>query len=179
MSSFPTTSGPSSLQGAWEKLGSQKLTSAASSITFSGLSTDYRLWRVAAYVVKDGTGGTLHLRLNNDSGTNYAHQYISVDSTVFTGGRVTGQSSMLFGGNTAIGANEHRQVSCLIGKQQTGSGAMMVTPPSAAKATNIEVDFVANVWNNTADLVSRIDVLVFAGNLAAGTAVTLEGNRTS
>ena len=161
--------------GAWAVIGSATLGSAAASISFTGIDTSYRMFRITAYIVKDGTGGDVGLRFNNDSGSNYAYQRLSGSSTSVAAARVTGQTLIDcdFG---ALQANENGTYVFTIAKQVTGSAAMAVGGSVAYASGPVLVEAqVAGIWSNAADLISRIDVVSGNANFAAGTVAVLEG----
>lgn len=161
---------PVSDPSAWKVINSVTLGSAASSVSFTGIDTTYRMFRVTAYVVKDGTGGFVNLRLNNDSGRNYDYQQLSGDSTSISAARGTGQAQMSFPWN--VQANTQSFVEFTIGKQLATAAAMGLG--SQTVTGNIIMTKNAFRWNNTADLINRIDLISGTGNFAAGTVVVLE-----
>lgn len=156
--------------GAWTVLGSQVLESAAASVSFPGISTTYRMFRVTAYIVKDGTNGQVRLRLNADSGSNYDDQLLRGDNTTVSASRTT-SATQLTTGNT-ITASNVAAIEIVIAKQLAASTAMMLSRMFMGSAQIL--DSKAGRWNNTADLISRIDLLSSSGNFAAGTTVVLE-----
>lgn len=156
----------------WPVIGSITLGSAASSVSFTGIDTTYRMFRVTAYIVKDGTQGTVRLRFNNDSGSNYDRQNLRGSSTTVSAARTSGDTHI---DTNTIAANEAGTVCFVIAKQLATTAAMVVadvTLPTTGPALTTER--LAGRWNNTADLISRIDLLPNNGNFAAGTTVVLE-----
>lgn len=162
-------------QGAWTVIDSRTLAEAASSISFASGLTGYTFFRVTAYVIKDGTGGDVGLRFNNDSGTNYDYQRLSGSDTLVAAARVTGQTLIDcdFG---ALQANQVGTYIFAIAKQVSGSAAMAVGGSVAyASGPVLATAQIGGRWNNTADLINRIDLVQTGGNFAAGTVVVLEG----
>lgn len=160
----------------WDVIDSTTLGSAAASISFASIDSKYKLFRVTAYVVKDATAHQATLRINNDSGANYDYQRLNGSSTTVSAARVTGQTSILLTPTETIAANSIAQFSIIIGKQIAGSAAMVLSDGTfdATSVGRVKADIAAR-WNNTADLINRIDLISSSGNFAAGTVVVLEG----
>jgi len=151
------------------------LGSAAASITFSTGLTDYTKFRLTLYVIKDGSSAPVYMRLNGDTGTNYARQTLDANSTAVTGARATGATeyrpinTQLFASNPAILTAE-------IAKPLTTTPARITSSlASINTAGNIILWTGAGEWSNTADLISSISILASAGDFAANTRAVLEG----
>jgi hypothetical protein len=155
---------------AWTVIDSETLAAPASSISFTGIDTTYKMFRVTAYLIQDGSAGRPLLRLNNDSGTNYDWQRVSASDTTVSASRVTGDTSIDIGGDS--NANQVMTHTITIAKQLAGSPAMVVG--DRYNDAGIWLRHHGARWNNTADLISRIDLIASAGNFAAGTVVVLE-----
>lgn len=163
-----------SLPSAWTVIDSETLAAPASSVSFTGISDTYRMFRVTAYIVKDGSAGSAYLRFNNDSGANYDHQRLTGNGTSVAAARVTGDTEI--DATVTVGANQLATLDFTIAKQVTGSAAMVVGAATFADTTPaLDIDRRAGRWNNTTDLISRIDLISGSGNFAAGTTVVLEG----
>jgi hypothetical protein len=84
----------------YELIETQILGSAASSITFSGLATYasiYRHLQVRAVAKTDTTANNGGLRLNGDTGSNYAwHQLVAVPTSVVSAAETSQTSMQLF-----------------------------------------------------------------------------------
>jgi hypothetical protein len=77
--------------GAWKRVGTSVLGSAASSVTFSGLNGDTA---VCYYLSKQekangGATGNVLISFNNDTGTNYGLQQLRTESTTVSAARST------------------------------------------------------------------------------------------
>ena len=158
--------------GAWDVIDSETLAAPASSISFTGIDTTYKMFRVTAYVIKDATAGGVFMRLNNDSGANYDWQRLYGSATV-AGSRSTGQAQWETSYSYPLSAGDTLTITATIGKQLAGSPAMGIIESAGAR-TDIERASFAGIWSNTADLISRIDLIASAGNFAAGSVVVLE-----
>lgn len=149
------------------------LGSAAASITFNTGLTNYTKFRLTLYVIKDGSGGSIQLRFNGDSGTNYARQSLLASATLVQGARATGQTSISNqNAQTASAAGLHLFE---ISKPLTTTPARVIYPCSYIAGGSVVLDEVVGEWNNTADAISSISVLSSSGNFAANTRCTLEG----
>ena len=159
------------LPTAWTVIGSQTLESAAASVSFTGISTTYRMFRVTAYIVKDGNAGGVNVRLNNDDGGNYDRQRMIGGSTTVSANRATGQTSF---SDDSTAANTATTQTIQVAKQLAAAPAMLLRESTYLLGGDVAVQRAADVWDNTADLISRIDLIASAGNFAAGTVVVLE-----
>ena len=163
---------------AWKKIASQSLGVAASSISFTGIASTYKMFRVTAYLIKDATPNTVNVRFNNDSGSNYTWQNLSGSNTSVSGSRNTQTHVGILSGG-AVEPGEAATVEFVVGKQLAGSPAMVISKAAVMAYTGgtpvIRIDDVAAIWNNTADLISRIDLISSSGNFDTGTVCVLEG----
>ncbi len=176
MSSFPALATPSA-QGAFDTIAKTVLGSPAASISFSGISTTNKMFRLTIYIIKDGTTGSADLQLNNDSGGNYDIQRLAGAGTGVTASRSTAQSNIDLS-NSNVLANELIVIELTVAKQQTGDEAMIVGLAKRRDGSNLDLYGFAGIWKNTADLINRIDILSSATNFATGTVALLEGNAT-
>jgi len=161
----------------WDVIDSTTLGSAAASVSFASIDSKYKLFRVTAYIVKDATASTVAMRLNGDTGSNYDRQHLIGNSTTVSASRGTGQDRMYLATNT-LAASSVATFSITIGKQIAGSAAMALADSVLFAAPGISAlleERAAFRWSNTADLISRIDLISSSGNFAAGTVVVLEG----
>ncbi len=164
--------------GAWEKIGIQTLTSAAAIITFSGINSKYKMFRVHSFIVNDGSAMNVPLRLNNDSGANYEWQRLNA-GTGFVAQRQTAQTSVVLF-NFAIQTNAVGVSEALIAKPLAGNHAMVLCKDSALSSIGADqTDRVGHTWKNTSDLINRIDVIASTGNMDPGSTVMIEGNFTT
>ena len=161
---------------AWTVIGSTTLASPASSISFATGLSGYTMFRITAYIVKDGTLGAIQMRINNDSGANYDDQTLSGNSTAVGAARQTGQTQWPFP-QSAVAASTNATLEVTISKSVSTSPALAVASftfiPNGE--SSVGEGRSAGRWNNTADLISRIDLISSSGNFAAGTVALLEG----
>jgi hypothetical protein len=167
---------------AWRHQETQVLSSPAASITFSGIAAanSYRL-NLFVYIVKDGTGGTLDLRINNNSGNNYRMAHIHGTSTTVAGARDASSVAQMRSART-IAASSTAIAWYTILKGQSGSSApgpfsetLVSLLLGLVASGGIEVEHAEGFWAAQFDLTNRVDILTSAGNFAAGTRAVLEG----
>lgn len=163
--------------GPWEDVCSPvRLGSAAASVSFQNIPAQYVMFRLIVEIIKDGTNGQVLLRLNNDSGGNYARQLLHGSDATVSGARVTGQSSINVNNN--IGAGLSATLDITIAKPIAGAPALVLYPQAymdSAGTPALNLDHIAGIWSNTADLISRVDVLSETTNFAAGSIFILQG----
>lgn len=179
LASLPVSAKPNS---PVEVVASTVLAAAAASIVLTALPA-YRMFIVQGYLVKSSGTVTMALRLNADSGTNYAFQQITANSTSVAGVRSTSQSAVLVtdssGWDTSQGAQMQFRV--VIAKSAGGGKAQVLGqssyPAGTPGNTAGELNLVAGEWPNTSDLVTSISLTPSSGTLEAGTSVVVYGVR--
>ena len=168
--------------GPWEPVCAPvRLASAAASVSFASIPAQYVMFRLRCEIINDASAKTIDLRLNNDSGVNYDTQQINVSNVTVTGGRSTGRTSM-YVNYSNLAASELGTVDFVIAKPIAGAAGLILA--SVVNTTTAALDLVldACIWNNTAALINRIDVVAAAaagtGNFAAGSIFILEGSKS-
>ena len=69
---MPISSYPPAVAGSWTELATTTLSSPTSTISFTSISTSYSRFLLSwNALAANASGGTLILRMNNDSGSNY------------------------------------------------------------------------------------------------------------
>ena len=155
----------------WTEIESTTLASAAASVSFTTGLSGYKFFRLTIYIVNDANSKQVYLRFNNDSGSNYTWQRITGSSTSVTGNRATGEAQIAI--QQTMAASQSNSYQCLISKPAAGVKAQVTV--QAGQDTSPVLILVGGEWDNTADLISRIDVLASSNNFAAGTSLLLEG----
>ena len=156
----------------------QVLGSAAASITFNTGLTDYTKFRLTVYTIKSTTANAVQFRLNGDSGSNYAFQRITADSSTVSVGRHTSQTYISFTPYTSLPINGTGLFVVSISKPLTTTPARAEVSSSyfGDLATDaVLLDTMTGEWNNTADLISSIAIITGTGDFAIGTRAVLEG----
>lgn len=164
------------LTGQPEVIGSSVLAAAAASIRFD-FPPVYRAVLVEAFIKRDANAGDVWLRLNGNTGSNYSYDYASANSGTVSAGRVTAQAQWLLNVYSTIDANSYQSFSALVTKTTAGANAQLVSVSTYNPAASMGLEITGGQWSNTADLMSRIDVLSSSNNFAANTSITLWGYR--
>lgn len=138
-------------------------------VTFSGIDSNFRAFRLTYHVIP--TGG-LWLRLNNDSGSNYAQQKLTASHTTVVGFRLASSISIDMSGGAS---NVPMQGQVLVSKISTSALARGTAQYSFDSHANVQVETSAISWNNTSSLINRIDLVAPSGNFYG--VVALEGMR--
>jgi hypothetical protein len=161
------------LLGLWTPIDKIVATSggALSSFSFSGISSAFRMFRLSYYLTHVGGSTSSRIRLNNDSGTNYAFQLVSGDGATVTGQRQASITSFPGSLEAAIPALGQ----WIIAKPSTGVEGYMTGNVAYHNPTTVRTGNIAGSWNNTASLINRIDVVILNGT--AYGVVALEGVR--
>lgn len=158
----------------WTLIESQTLGSAASSVTFSSGLSSYKFFRLSGYVVNDTSAKTASLRLNGDSGANYARQSVSAISTTVAGARETGQPSIGLGYGS-IAASGAATIAAIIAKPSSATKAQVVEEMGYEFSSGVALVLNGGEWNDTSNLISSIALAPSAGSFATGTSFLLEG----
>lgn len=142
------------------RVAGDRLTVAAASMSFTGLSSDTYI--IVGYYKLDGDGNG-YMRFNNDSAANYTN----FDQA---GGNFGGVTSAHAIGSTFT--NRTASFITVIGKPIAGVVGMAVT-----QSTNGVSNTMTNgsKWNETSNKITRIDIVASANNLDVGTEVTIYG----
>ena len=161
------------MSSAFQLIEDTVLGSAAASITFNTGLTGYTKFRLTAYLIGDATTNKRPwLRLNGDTGANYADQALTVGDTIVNSARVTGQTKMVLGLNEIVTTQALSLIN--INKPLSTTPARM-SSSLAYYPGAILMECVESEWNNTAALINSISIVASLGNWAAGTRVVLEG----
>ena len=173
MSQFPALVGAA--LAFWEDIDEQTLGAPAASVSFTGIGSTFTFLRVTGYLTKDGSSGGVFVRLNNDSAANYDRQRITASAAVVTGQRAT--TTGWLPAQTGIRLNEEANLAILIAKPVTGeeAQAVMISGTQNAAANFLDLGLQGGQWNNTAALISRVDLVSAVTNFDADTRVLLEG----
>ena len=160
------------LTGQPEVIGKSTLAAAAASVSFQ-FPPVYRAVMVEWWI-NTSQDAAIWLRLNNDSGANYSRQYIGANGVTVSGARET-ESKIRTVNST--GGTDGASASILVVKTTAAAKAQVIQTGGMLAPASIRLELIGGEWNNTADLLSRIDILPSAGNLDTNTAITLWGYR--
>jgi len=168
----------SSIYGTWQKVYETTLTSAASSVTISGLdgNTDvlYRL-TVRGRNSEIDAEISFALRLNNDSGSNYGFQALWGNNTTIGHGNSAPRASLSLGDPTLNRSTYSTLL--LYAKSDYARAFLQLVFNSTSGTTAGGITRFGSVWNNTADNVTSLVIYEYsstANALGIGTYILLE-----
>ena len=153
------------MASTYEKIATTTLGSAASSVTFSSISSTY----TDLVIIFSGTGNsdTLYYRFNNDSGANYSDTYMFGDGTAGSG-RHSNQGQ-LFG--AGINTSQCMQIIHIMNYANTTTNKTTLLRGNG-NGIGATVAFVG-LWRNTA-AINSIQLFLNA-NFLSGSTFTLYG----
>ena len=153
----------------WNLISRTSLSAAGTTLTLAGIDSKKFLRVYIEHDAKSGNGNSL-LRFNNDSGSNY---------TFIENGNGTARTSqtsidLIDGANNSLGylyIIDIVNVQNLV-KSVHGEAIARITGAGTAQTRHR----VYGSWVNTADRITRIDLLASANNLPANTAIHVYGS---
>ena len=159
------------LPTAYSVIGETILGADATSITVSSIPTRKDLLIVFEAVGYSGDSTDMLFRFNSDSGANYAYQHsLNFSATPVTASAAT---SVNFGTDTSITA---RSLQIRVANKATiAKTAFYITGCNNGSAA--APSFISGIasWNNTADLISSVTVLLSTNNILSGSRLTVYG----
>lgn len=162
------------LTGQPEVIGSSVLAAAASSIRFD-FPPVYRAVLLSGWT-QHTVGSYEYLRLNGDTGSNYINQNIGVSGASISGGRLTAQAQ--FNNDQVVsGIAGMFNPDILIIKSKAAAKAQVLQLSSTQIVATIGLSLYGGEWNNTTDLLNRVDIYPSGGNFDTNTSITLWGLR--
>lgn len=138
---------------AWELLGSHTLSSAADTMTVSGMNARRYLKILVSYQAVTDVVNT-ELRFNNDSAGNYAYAIDELDDTATL--TATSQNEIpLESGNRSVNGYIYITLDVL----NVATWVKGVHGVSHGYLTASNPDYISGLWDNTVDQITRIDIL--------------------
>jgi hypothetical protein len=156
-------------------IATQTLTSAASNITFSSISSIYTDL-VLVTNVKGPTSNieSLRLRFNGDSGTNYSVTWMRGDGTSASSGRETSQNVLLVGRVGFQSEMFSPNIIQIMNYSNTTTNKTCLVRSSAPQTSAGETWTNVGLWRSTAAITSIV-VSLDTSLLAVGSTFTLYG----
>lgn len=158
--------------GGFKKIYDNTLSSAASSVTISGLDGDNDEVYLLRVVGKGTASASIRLRFNNDSGANYGLQYLTASNTTLTAGRSTSSTAMAIAsvdassgvayGEAFICAKSGKVRTLLISHTERVNGSTIDTLQNKAQS-----------WNNMSSNITALVISASSGNMDVGTRIEL------
>jgi len=133
---------------------------AAASFDFTSI-TAYEAYHLIFQGSSANDAKTLGIRFNNDSGNNYYSQTLSQADTTLAGSKTAASAYGLLGGTTNSGADG---TSILTADILNGRADKVKSWQARFSRREAIQHLTAGVWNNQADLISRITVILTDGS---------------
>lgn len=151
------------------------LGSAASSITFSSISSAYTDLRLVV-VGQAATGFSMYVRLNNDSSAVYSYTKISGNGSSASSARRANTAQFWLGIDNGIPTSNWALAQIDLFNYTGSNYKTVLTNWSADQNGSGETEQAVQLWRSTS-AINRIDISCAAGsaNLSAGTTATLYG----
>lgn len=155
------------IKGAWVRVGSQVLGSAASSVTFSGLDGDRDvLYYLSSSIKAANATGDIKINLNNDTGNNYGYQRLTGTNTTVAAARAT--PSCLYAGVTGTNAYLSQHNTLLFAKQGFLRPAITQTINDITGTTVTAIWTLGQSYSVTNTNITEIDIAVSTNNFDTG-----------
>jgi hypothetical protein len=160
------------IQGSWVRVGSQVLSTTASSITFSGLNGDNDvIYYIASQAKWSGATGAMELRINGDTGTNYGDQVLRAVDTTVTAARSTSNDGVYLG-QGSYGDNAYGNHFCILFAEKGYVRPLLSYSTDGISGTTVSaLNCIGSSWANTTSTISSLTVYASANYMAAGTQV--------
>lgn len=163
------------MPATYEPIATTTLGTAATSITFSSISSAYTDLKLIINWQSTSTAETnLFMTFNSDTGANYSHTRLVGSGESATSGRSSSQTSLFIGKQNASTTSVFRMNEIDIFSY---AGSTNKTFLNAHATDNNDGGFVyrfVNLWRNTA-AINNISIFQSGSNLNVGTTVTLYG----
>jgi hypothetical protein len=148
-----------------------------SSYTFSSIPQTYKSLQIRINGVSDGGSGSVNIRLNGDSGSNYNSHYLYISgSTVPTGYR---SDTYMIGGGAQIstGPDPLAVIIDFVDYTSTAKNKTMKSFSGIARpyAGNSDIDLISGLWRNTAAITSITIYTANVINWQTGSSIALYG----
>lgn len=153
---------------------------AAASVDVTGIVAAYAHLMITVYARSDtaATTANLLLRFNGDAGSNYDYQLLVGSAAAASSGETFGTTGILFGNMPAAsaGANLFSASEIFVSNYAGSTNNKQVVAMTGLKVgtstTNLAAYLFGGSWRANA-AINRVTILAGAGNLVAGTRVTI------
>lgn len=162
--------------GMWTQLRAQQLATATVSISWTGLSSSNKSYRIYQYLLGTGGVSTPLLRINNDIASNYTHRPLSSAGSGKYGTLSITTSFYLRNMSVAPGEAFIRDV--IISKGASADDAMLLsTGGTGDNAGSAFSGIEGGNWSSGGSDINRID-LIISQAFDVGSFASLEGDQT-
>jgi hypothetical protein len=159
------------MTSTYEMVATNTLSSTASSVTFSSISSAYTDLIIVSYI-RGSTAQNQNLRFNNDTGSNYSNTYIEGDGTGGASGRRTSQTSLVDFGFLRTAASTF--ASGIIQIMNYSNTTTYKTVLSRADLATLGTQASVGLWQNNS-AINRVDLICGSGSYQAGSTFTIYG----
>ena len=164
------------MPATYEPIATTTLGSAASTITFSSISSAYTDLRVVIVWqgTQSGTSNNIMARLNGDTGTNYSTTDLAGDGASATTFRATSQTRMNLGYVASTETTQWGLTTMDIFSYAGSTNKTVLGTNSYDRNASGYVQRNVQLWRSTA-AVTSVSILTNLNNFATGTTATLYG----
>ena len=155
--------------GAFRELLEVTLTGDAATISLTNIPEGYKYLRVLGRIAYKLGGENVALRFNADAGNTYDRVFMHATTAAISGNQASAQTSLIFGG-TGGAADKFGQITMEITNKATETKTVSVQ----SGLYNIH-NTASGQWLNTTSRITSITIFASAGNIAAGSRLTLYG----
>jgi hypothetical protein len=158
----------------YKEIARTTLTTAGNTITVSSIPTRKYLMVVYQVVGSGGATGNVSLRLNNDSGANYARRSSvdgAADGTIGSTTAITNAS----GPSSGTSAAAVIYLTNVLSQEKLAYGHSVVVATAGAASVPTRNELTGK-WTNTTSVINRIDLAAPSNNFAAGSEVVVLGS---
>ena len=147
--------------GGWQLIHEKLFDAAATSYTISGLDGDNdEEYRLIVRCIANADDMSLLLRVNNDTGTNYGHQYIKAVNADKSSARGTYSGIILNAFGLNDDTNDITMFDCLIYAKSGKVRTIIHKYSGGISGTTVtEIGLTGQSWNNTADNITSLVIL--------------------
>ena len=156
----------------YDKIATNTLGSAASSVTFSSIPATYTDL-VLVINAKGSASSYPTIRLNGDSSTNYSDTELNGNGSNAASGRNSNTSVMYFT-RSAVWTTSEFTFNAIANFQNYSNATTYKTVLSRANAAGSSVDAVVSLWRSTA-AINQIVVSATTGTMEIGSTFTIYG----
>lgn len=157
----------------YDKIATNTLGSAASSVTFSSIPATYTDL-VLVINAKGSASSYPTIRLNGDTGSNYSDTELNGNGTAAASGRNSNTSVMYFT-RSAVWTTSDFSFNAIANFQNYSNATTYKTVLSRANAAGSSVDAVVSLWRATPAAINQIVVSATSGTMEIGSTFTIYG----
>lgn len=165
-----------------ELVGTMVLAAPANIISVSGIDATFVMFEVVAWWKRDANAGTIGLRINNDSSANYNTTEM-VCATDIGNPTVKSQAGITYlplHYNDTLGNGTGSAYATLAKPLPSTRGVGSVTAGYVVTGGSpVQCSAAAWDWDNTTEMIARIDIISVTNNMDTGSRVTIGGGRAA